>query len=67
MFWILVFGVIFLAVSLIITIAYLFVYIGYYTEVDVKTEPSKFRDRLIAYKGTLIHLRISLYYLNLHI
>ena len=66
MFWILVFGVIILAVSLIITIAYLFVYIGYYTEVDVKTEPSKFRDKLIAYKGIFILLLISLYNLYLY-
>ena len=42
-----------MAVLLVLTVAYLFVYLGYYTPIIVRTKSPEFADALIAYKGLL--------------
>ena len=53
MFWILVCATFMLSIFLVLTIAYLFVYLGYYTEITVQTlQEPMYSNALIAYKGT---------------
>ena len=51
MFWILVGGAFSLSILLVVTIAYLAVYLGYYSPINIQTTEPKFNHALIAYKG----------------
>ena len=53
MFWTLCLLVFVLAIALIFTIAYLFVYLGYFTAIDVKVEKPEISGLMFAYKGIL--------------
>ena len=53
MFWTLCLFVFILAVALIFTIAYLFVYLGYFTAIDIQVKDPELSELMIAFKGTL--------------
>ena len=53
MFWILVAGVCVLGIILVLTIAYLCLYLGYYSPVEAKIEENKYSNHKIAYKGKI--------------
>lgn len=52
MFWTLCLLVLILAVALIFTIAYLFVYLGYFTAIDIQVKDPELSELMIAFKGT---------------
>ena len=52
MFWTLCLLVLILAVALIFTIAYLFVYLGYFTALDIQVKDPELSELMIAFKGT---------------
>ena len=52
MFWTLCLLVLILAVALIFTIAYLFIYLGYFTAIDIQVKDPELSELMIAFKGT---------------
>ena len=52
MFWKFCLLVFILAVALIFTIAYLFVYLGYFTAIDIQVKDPELSELTIAFKGT---------------
>ena len=51
----LVIGSFFLAIALILTIAFLWIYLGHYTEISVKFHKAKYGGKRYFYKGTFFH------------
>jgi len=54
MFWTICLLVFILAVALIFTIAYLFVYLGYFTAIDIQVKNPEISTLIIAFKGIFV-------------
>ena len=62
--FLLVIGSFLLAIALILTIAFLWIYLGHYTEISVKFQKAKYGGQRYFYKGTLSLVSFSYFFIE---